>query len=243
MAVNISDTLTVLTGKKPTDAEIAEITRVIHGLGAEEYNIFVKTLMFLYYQTRLINDAPTKLKATTEELIKNVKNIAIESANSEINRLCAEANKKLSEAVKDATEKSSKANGWRVHIKSIAISICLTALIMIGITYWYHNYMLEQGKIEGIEIGIAKTKNAELWLKERDSFAKTKLYEKVIEIYQDGQLENIVNMYKNKSLEEILTCSGRGWQKEIQNGKLMCFPWYYKDEKNKIFQVGWEIPR
>ena len=233
----IADIMKALYGDNYTDDDLQRILKKFNALNITKYAELETLLMILDYNVGIIDRVPDKLKEATNNVINEVKLIAVENAKTEISRLSAEAEQNLSYAVKEATIKSSRSNGWRIHIKSIAISICITILFLIGGTYWFYNYVFEKGKEEGIEIGIAKTRDDEIWLKKWDNFSKTDEFQDAYKMYAKGDLRKIIKLYDNGYLKKFINCSSEDWTEN--NG----FCWGYSyDKDGKVRGEGWKIP-
>lgn len=242
MALDISETLTILTGEKPSDSEIAEITRMIHALGVEEYTIFVKMLMFFYHQTIIINNAPNKLKEEGHKLIDDINHAVIKSSNNHIKDITETAKKDLSNAINDATEKIARSVSVRTAWKWISCSILIIGLFISTVSFFVYNSISEKSKAEGIEIGKKINRDEELWLKKQHRFTNSNFFNDTLKIYEEGMLEDIIFMYNSGELEKIIACSGRGWEIEETMYGRMCYPSVFTNRENKKFQVGWKIP-
>lgn len=271
MSVNISDTLTLLTGRRPTDVEIAEITRIIHGLGAEEYNIFVKVLLFLYYQTKMINDTPLNLKNTTNDILNKVQEVAISTARTRIDEYAAETTKTLSESVKNNSDKIASAITFNKIWKTILISGLLTLSVVVVTIYFFHDNIYKKGFEEGKQSASLVYDAGIPYNIMRNMVNNLSYYNDIIQMDKNGVMDNILKLKKagllNKdilnvetfkkihnlydqegynggknTLEEILSCKRKGWIIKKMDDGYYCFPLHYKNENNEYVTDGWKVP-
>lgn len=214
MAGGAAEIIEKITGRKPDDAKLKRIHSVASALGVSDNDAFMALIIALDHYWGLYSYVPKKIN----EVIDNASKAAADAAKIDIEKLAADQKRLLADAVYKSSEAAAKAASTKTMLKWIAGAVVISSLAVCGLGF----YAYKQGFKAGSDQGYVNARNEELILKQRDDFAKTKLYDLVLKYDQAGLLSGILN------------CSRKGWEKEKKDGKTACFP------SNK---AGWYMPQ
>ena len=256
MSLNIIETLQLITGKIPTESEQAEILRIIKGLDADQYSIFTKLLIFIYYQTQLINKTPDKLHEVLQSDIDNMRSVSQKIADNQIAR-----QQEIQNGILDNVNEFKYILEKKAKLILVALGILIICFLLIVYRIYQpdYNFAIKEGDAQFRQIWVetddGKIISSFLQKKENKKISEFianntemlgLLLDKNVQIYKDwlatenGQIINewIKNEYGNKEniyteLDSLLQCKdGKLVEK---NSKLECTKTY--EVPNKLIKM------
>lgn len=220
-------------GKKPTDSSVQSVYTIANALKLESNDPFIQIIILLEFYFGLYKTMPAEIESAS----KIASSAAVKVAESQVKALTAKIETDLAQAVALAAQKSAKAASTKKMIIWICSSIIFLVIILIfccGFSYYYgEKNGITVGKSQGIEEGISEGRRIGLEEGLATLHNKQELESELLKFSKSKAFSKVVKMYENGDLVDIVYCRRPGWK--IEKG--WCYP---KETQDGIF--GWKIP-
>lgn len=201
--------------KAPTDTDLRRIYEIGAAVGAEQDDTFLSLIVALDYYHGLYSTAPEQIKRA----VSASTDVTLEAARVRMQTTAQETMLELSKAVQDAAKAAARGASVKAAAQWICGGLAVCGLVLALMAKTIHDTSYESG----FALGKAEQRNEELYIQEKDAWARTPEGKQAYALHENGALQSIIN------------CDKPGWQKSKDG---MCFPLPAPDQN----VYGWKLP-